>query len=543
MKKICILFGLLLSLFLVGCSQDTTVPTPNPDHKAQIKEIQAVDESGTLIQEVSEYQAITSYKEYSHSNIHVKAIYDDDSTKDVTAFATFSKVDLSKTGKVDVKITYMGCETSYILNIIENKIRSITLNTSLAKVVYKVGERFSSTGLLVRAKYSDDTISVIQDYEIEVSDRFNVKQDISHVFTKTGHYDVIISSQGVKSYYEIIVYSNAYSLENEFDLSEYGKDLEYDASGTYSYKAETEIFKDDYSTLSVNKSVFRSKKRDGSDISLSYDGNHYTKALELSSEEDAVLTLAQPTEILLYVGGINGRGVIFYQEEETYSAIGNVNENVSLLYISLPAGVYKMLTNLDTINIYSMVFNYVDGEAPIITDIRVDTSQTKLNYNIHEGLETENLKVYSILSDLTEHEISLADIKFSLSLNGNSKTALDEAGTYTVTIQYNTFSTSFEIQVKETKTFQSLKLDTSAAKLVFENEVFSFEGIKIFGVVDGEVKDELPLADFAFTLILDEKIVTDFTVAGTYTVRISYLGEHIVTGSNTLNYTVTYTTN
>ena len=226
-----------------------------------------------------------------------------------------------------------------------------------------------------------------------------------------------------------------------------------------------------------------------------------------------------------------------------FRSIGNVNENVSLLYISLPAGVYKMLTNLDTINIYSMVFNYVDGEAPIITDIRVDTSQTKLNYNIHEGLETENLKVYSILSDLTEHEISLADIKFSLSLNGNSKTALDEAGTYTVTIQYNTFSTSFEIQVKETKTFQSLKLDTSAAKLVFENEVFSFEGVKIFGVVDGEVKDELPLADFAFTLILDEKIVTDFTVAGTYTVRISYLGEHIVTGSNTLNYTVTYTTN
>ena len=108
----------------------------------------------------------------------ITAIYDDESTGDVTLDCTFD-VDTSSVGDKTVTVTYRGKTTSFPITVIAAKdVTSITVKTLPSKTEYRVGESFNSSGAEVVATYSDST-------ETDVTLDCTFEADTSSAGTKT----------------------------------------------------------------------------------------------------------------------------------------------------------------------------------------------------------------------------------------------------------------------------------------------------------------------------------------------------------------------
>lgn len=102
---------------------------------------------------------------FNKTGLTVTATYDDESSKDVTASATWeiNPATFSAAGEnveVTVKATYEGKEDSKTYSVTVKEpvtLSSITISGTPTKTAYKVGETFSAAGLKVNAVYSDES--------------------------------------------------------------------------------------------------------------------------------------------------------------------------------------------------------------------------------------------------------------------------------------------------------------------------------------------------------------------------------------------------
>ena len=370
MKKILFAILCISCLVLSSCSffqkNDGNGDQPKVDPPAEevtTTGIKLVDADGNEVTSSTAFQETSSTAVYSHRGIYVIATLSNDKEKDVTTSATFSEVDLTKQGKVRVTVTYQTFAKEYDLEVVENHLVNIQLSLWATKLVYKVGETFSTKGLVVSGIYESGSNREVTEYSISIKDSSNVTYSEDAPFTKSDVYNVTVTTGTASKTYQIGVYSNSYASTETLNLTSYSinEHLNFDNTGTYTFPVEKNVFADANTQLSINKTAFKNKDVNGDSIKQTYQGTSYDTALELTAEKDMKLVLNQKTDLLLLVGGINGRGIAFKNiadPEHPNYAIGNVNEVASLLYISLPAGVYDVSTTYGTLLLYNIDFNH-----------------------------------------------------------------------------------------------------------------------------------------------------------------------------------------
>ena len=168
MKKIGIFLCLIFIFLVSSCQESTDNSGPKePPVEITLEKIQVVDKEGEELSKVSLYQAAVE-TEYKHEGVFVWAFYSNDTHKDVTKDAEFSEVDLTKAGLVKVTVTYEEKKTEYSLDILENKVKTITLGTLNCKRLFEKDSLFDSAGLVVKAEFSDGTFKPITEYTLSL---------------------------------------------------------------------------------------------------------------------------------------------------------------------------------------------------------------------------------------------------------------------------------------------------------------------------------------------------------------------------------------
>lgn len=186
----------------------------------------------------------------------------------------------------------------------------------------------------------------------------------------------------------------------------------------------------------------------------------------------------------------------------------------------------------------------------ILNKIIVSTTNAKLVYRANEVFNTDGIIVYGYYLDGSNEQIN--DFTYSLYYNNEQVSGFILPGNYDVIVKvtvgtrdlYDQFRILVSGQI-ELKDYVSLELDTSTVKTEFNGEQFTYQGLKVYGVIDSNTKEQLSSNQFLVELIYNGTKVNNFTESGEYTVRISninnpnlvmsYSVEYIEIEDNTIN--------
>ena len=139
--------------------------------------------------------AYTEGDKFDPTGMVVTATYSDETTKAVSGYkfspdgalkTTDNKITVSYTeGDVTVKVEVAITVTAKQQPQPEVVLSAIEITTAPAKTSYLVGERFDPTGMVVTAKYSDDTSKAVTDYTIDLDGKDLVRANQKVVVSYT----------------------------------------------------------------------------------------------------------------------------------------------------------------------------------------------------------------------------------------------------------------------------------------------------------------------------------------------------------------------
>lgn len=218
-----------------------------------------------------------------------------------------------------------------------------------------------------------------------------------------------------------------------------GERIDYtglNVTATYSDGSEKEIM--DY-TISLEAGTTLTKEGKHA-VEIKYNGFSQTFSIEVLPVITGIKILSLPKKTIYYVNEkIDFDGL---KVSAIYSD-GKENEIVDYK-LSLTTGT--VLTKEKTYSIevqyegFSQTF-YIEV-LPVITEIKISSLPEKTVYYVSESIDYTGLQVISVYSDGHEEEIT----DYTLSLEEG--TVLAKEQTLTVNIQFNGFSTAFDIEIR-----------------------------------------------------------------------------------------------
>ena len=93
---------------------------------------------------------------FNHNNVTVTANYNNNTTADVTAQATFSEPDMTTAGTKTVTVTYQGKSDSYEITVNPAAVpvlQSVAITTPATNTTFTVGDAFDASGLVLTGTY------------------------------------------------------------------------------------------------------------------------------------------------------------------------------------------------------------------------------------------------------------------------------------------------------------------------------------------------------------------------------------------------------
>ena len=238
MKKSFLFILLVLSLLLVGCRipvektetpipEQTPVevtptpvtPTPTPTPEVTLDSI--------YVKNAQDKYYVDLGKQFDVSHLVVMAKYSDETEVDVTKDVLYSTINTAQKGEKELVITYEDVNTSIKVDVI--KTVGIDVNTTEVKMLYKKGEKFDLSGLVVYNIYEDNLKLASSTYNITLLDSKNDIISISNEL-KVGTYTVLISNNGYNFKYSIEAIDG--ELEDNKKIT-----FEYSLDGFNSFKA------------------------------------------------------------------------------------------------------------------------------------------------------------------------------------------------------------------------------------------------------------------------------------------------------------------
>ena len=205
---------LLTSLFILsGCNSEGVVPTPTPTPSLTPSE----DISLSRISLSGSYQTEFSKNEsFTYSGLIVTAFYSDSSSKEVSNY-TVTTPDMTLIGDQDVYVLYSENNKSvsekYIITI-----RDISPSVYLTEIVlsgdyereFFYGESVSTTGLVVTAKYSDNSSKVVTNYQVSINNEVVSITYTEKNVTKTASYNIVIRKELRRVFNETYIHRQTY---------------------------------------------------------------------------------------------------------------------------------------------------------------------------------------------------------------------------------------------------------------------------------------------------------------------------------------------
>lgn len=358
LKKLGI-FGccLLASMMLASCDLFNKKEEPKPPVQEQpvvsIESLELKDEDDNKLEKDQAYVGIP----YRHNGIEVIAHYSDDSTKNVTSYATFSEVDTTKTGSVTCTVSYQQKEATYVVEVLEDKGLYLQLDSSKIHRLYKIGEFLSLTDLIVQIKYASGLSKLIQSYSITVLDENKKIHDIKDSLAVKGKYTIQVEAESLKNEFDVYVYDDA-QFNDILEMASLATDLSMPDNGIYSYTGETMLYQKGGITLKTSPSgtSLETKSANGQPLNKQFDNKTYHGLLRMPSINGLSLTLEHDTEIVLIAAGDTGIGVQFEANGKIYYPARNVATGMRLSYIKLAAGSYRIQASYQTIELYELRF-------------------------------------------------------------------------------------------------------------------------------------------------------------------------------------------
>lgn len=534
MKKLNLVLSLIFLLFMaVGCSKKNE-PSKKPTDDTPIEEsISVVDKAGKEIKSESIYVSQTN--EYTHENVFVWCIYSDDTHKDVTKNATFSSVDLSKIGEVKVTVTYKEFTTNYTVNVKENKVQEISVDNMNCKVLYPLGSIFDSAGLSVHGTLEDGSLVAITDYTLSLK---NSTKSIKEPLDSKGKQQVVVSYGNLSKEFDILVYEENYSASYEYAIDYLAGDVVVDENGDYEFKTPSTAMDNAIAKMTIDSTTLKTKEANGADVNYTYMSETYHSYLFIPTEDGIEITLKSQTDLLLVVSDLYGAKISFKKESEVIDTFGGKPNNyTSLLYCSLEAGTYQLISSNKGSRLYGITFQSSSATA---SDFELDAQNMKKIYNVGDSLDLSGLKAYYVWEDGTKSEASVNKINYRILDSKNSTVNnLNTIGTYTVVFTMGKMTRSVPIEVTDSRSFTGIELDTRNVKTEFNGTSFEYDNLKVYGIAATGRELLSYGTDYTVELSYNNQKVQNFTTPGTYTVTVTYLGKGCQ--NNKSFYTVKYT--
>ncbi len=500
MKKIFLLCSFIWILCLFGCKSEKEESKPT---------LVGIEKVGSLVVEIKQYEA------YAYEDIKINALYDDVTSIDISQDVTFEpqRIDTEQVGMVTVTVTYQTQTTQFQVNVVPNPL--LTADSSKMKVVYQPNDVLSLDGLKVY--YQNKEIDQYQCTLYNASlEQFNLKDPISSI----GMYELQIKYLNQTTSIGIMVASSPQK-EVTIGLDQLLESYPLEQDG-HRYLSEGSTLCSQY-FISV----------EAEDARLSKD--------ELLLQRLGVVAI-QPCCIYLRA---NSLSLEILKNEEAYPFAYHASEDGYSISVFLTPGVYTFhAKDLSVTELKLQAFHLGSIESSY-DGIRLDTEDVLTYYIMGENISFEHLAIYAY-TDLITNRLSIEECRVYILYEKEEIKEITHPGTYQIVIAYDDFSqiltASYDIVFVEPSDvkIKSFEFDLSNVKQEFQlEEEFEYQNLKVYAILENNVKKEFDLSNFLIQLQFENEIVSEFSVEGTYQVIIQYL--NILPCENSVcSYSVTY---
>ena len=216
MKRIKVLILLfLICLFLGSCSLFSKTETPTPPKVTPTEPIVEVTPTPVITPTPTPEVTLSEIYVKNHDEIYVNvgdkykpnliimAKFSDGTEKDVSEDVAFSTISTTNKGVQELTIIYQSLSIKVPVNVVKQT--GITLDTSKAKVLYKVGDTIDLSGLFVYKTYEDDLVLDADNYIIQIIDENGDELSFVQPLNLLGKYTINIFIGSYTKSYEIDV--------------------------------------------------------------------------------------------------------------------------------------------------------------------------------------------------------------------------------------------------------------------------------------------------------------------------------------------------
>ena len=457
--------------------------------------------------------------EFTHEGAVVTATYEDQSTKDVTANATFSTPDMTSAGTKTITVSYTENEVTkdatYDITVnAPATLTSITLSGTYP-TEFQQGAAFSSEGIVVTAHYDDQTTqNVTADAEFS-------GYDMSVIGAQT----VTVTYGGKTATYSINVAENntnavTYDFSQIEDLSTWGTTY---SKHVVNYAEATVTFSSACKQTSAITNIPVTK---GQPVELVLNDNVNSTISTVSFECAQWTTKAQT--ITLYYSTDRG---------ETYTTTGITSTNFSISSDDLPEGTNALRLNFSNasnqIGISSVTFTLETGAPKVLSSIAL-SGEYPTTFHVGDAFSHEGMIVTA-----TYEGGKTADVTTSATFSTPDMTT---TGTKTITVSYTenevTKTATYDITVNAPATLTSITLSGTYPTEFQQGDAFSSEGIIVTANYDDQTTQNVT-ADAEFSGY-DMSLIGDQTVTVTYNGKTATYNINVAEkkGTETNPYTV-----
>ena len=361
------------------------------------------------------------------------ATYSDGTVKDITSGYTVNPTTLNAAGAKTITVSYGGKTTTYTVTVNSVTLNKIAIKTKPTKLVYNVGDKVDTSGLVLTATYSDGTVKDISsDYTVNPT-----------TLKTAGAKTITVSYGGKTTSYTVTV--NEIKVE-KIEIVKLPQQIEYYVGDNFKSDGLTISIYNSNGSVETITSGYQLSIAEGSKlsspgtikVSVSYKSKTATFNINvLNKNEDSIIMSSMPNKTNYLVGEkfdatglelqlVNNNGVTPIKDGYTLSlADGSVLNKV---------GTHKVVVTYQT---KKFEFNIVVKK---VSKIEVDTSTVDTEYEVGEKFN-EDISVTVEYSDGTKEEIKDNFIV--------SDTEFTSTGANPINISYGGVDTSIVVNVIE----------------------------------------------------------------------------------------------
>ena len=399
--------------------------------------------------------------------------------------------DISKEGIYTIKVKYSAFEKTYDVEVkkLVDVITHITLDTSAVKTEFKLGDRFSSQGLIVRTKTESGVEKRITNYSLNYS-AFNN--------WLVGSYDIIVSYEGLTAKYTISVVDDpivAISLDTSLAKTIYNPGETFSSTGLIVYSIRQSGAKNriNLNDITIDRSAFNADNTTLGTrtitVNYSYSLRSYAQTYTVRIVEDAVthfnIDTSNVKKVFILNEEFNADNLIVRLVKnsgvETIITEGYTIDDVDLSEVN---DEITVTVRYGTFPAQTYTISVIDPTTEDIKGFSIDTSNVTKVFNLNDKncFNADGLIVRSITNSNKEMIITNSD---DITINSDEFDITNE-GEYTIYITYKDFEPqTYTVKVVRVETFIAIELDTTNVTKEFSyGSEFEANGLIVYKVSD-----------------------------------------------------------